>query len=110
MLSGFPVYHYFYNGNSYFGAEGGMRYLIAPAKCDDPADPAGEKKLPCLRVTVWPGPWSLEHTAAEKRQSAQFGGDQAGLDAAAAWLAERYAAERERWENIPSILDCEPDQ
>lgn len=110
MLSGFPIYHYFKNGNAFSGEEGGMRYLIAPGKRPDPADQSGEKTLPCLRATVWPGPWSLEHTAEEKCRTETFSGDQQGLDAAAAWLAERYAVERDRWADIPSILDCEPDR
>ena len=110
MLTGFPIYRYFQNGNAFSGAEGGMRYLIAPAKRPDPADETGEKKLPCLNVTIWPGPWSLEHTAEEKCETAVFAGDQQGLDAAAAWLAGRCAAESEKWASIPSILDCEPDR
>ncbi len=110
MLAGFPIYHYFKNGNAFSGEESGMRYRIAPDKRPDPADETGEKLLPCLTVTVWPGPWSLEHTAEEKYQSKSFAADQQGLDAAAAWLAERYAAGRETWANIPSILDCEPDR
>ena len=39
-----------------------------------------------------------------------FDGDQAGLDKAVAWLHERYTAEADRWADIPSILDCEPDR
>lgn len=110
MLSGFPIYHYFHNGNPYSGAEGGMRYLIAPGKRPDPADERGKRKLEYLTVTVWPGPWSIEHTADEKKQVQEFEGSQAGLDSATLWLQERYAAERDRWDNIPSVLDCEPDK
>ena len=110
MLHSFPIYHWFHCGNPYSGAEGGMRYIIAPAKRPDPADESGKKKQEYLVATIWPGPWSLEHTAEEKQESREFSGDQAGLDAATAWLAERYEAERDRWDNIPSILDCEPDR
>ena len=59
---------------------------------------------------MWPGPWSIEHTAEEKIESQDFEGSQAGLDAAVHWLQERYEAESERWQNIPSILDCDPDR
>ena len=90
MLDAFPIYHWFHNGNPYSGAEGGMRYVITPGKKADP--------------------WSIEHTAEEKIESAEFDGSQAGLDAAVAWLQERYRSEAARWENIPSILDCEPDR
>lgn len=102
MLQGFPPYRYFSNGNSFSGAEGGMRYLLAPG-----TDADGKK---CLCVTVWPGPWSLEHTAEEKCLTAAFAAEQAGLDAATEWLGQQYAEQRGRWLDIPSILDCEPDR
>lgn len=110
MLSGFPLYHYFHCGNPYSGAEGGMRYLIAPGKRPDPADESGKRKVEYLAVTVWPGPWSLEHTAEEKCTTEEFPGNQAGLDAAAAFLQQRYRDDAARWADIPSILDCEPDR
>lgn len=103
MLSGFPVYHYFKCGNTFTGAEGGMFYHLV-------ADKGGEDRPPCLRVTVWPGPWSREHTAEEKMQVQTFSPDQSGLDAATAWLKEQYDARRDVWDNIPSILDCDPDR
>ena len=53
---------------------------------------------------------SIEHTAEEKIETQLFDGDQAGLDKAVAWLHERYTAEADRWTDIPSILDCEPDR
>ena len=109
MLSGFPIYHYFHNGNPYSGAEGGMRYLIEPGKRPDPNDESGKKKVEYLTATVWPEPWSLEHTADEKKTVREFEGSQQGLDEAAAWLAEMYHTQQDRWSNIPSILDCEPD-
>lgn len=110
MLDAFPIYHWFHNGNPYSGAEDGMRYVITPGKKMDPADESGKRKIEFLTVTVWPGPWSVEHTAEEKIQSAEFEGSQAGLDAAVAWLHARYEADMPRWTNIPSILDCEPDR
>ena len=87
-----------------------MRYVITPGKKADPADESGKRKIEFLTVTVWPGPWSVEHTAEEKIRSAEFEGSQAGLDAAVAWLHECYKDDMLRWTNIPSILDCEPDR
>ena len=81
MLDAFPIYHWFHNGNPYSGAEGGMRYVITPIKVPDPSDESGKKKREALCAEVWPGPWSIEHTA-----------------------------EADRWTDIPSILDCEPDR
>lgn len=108
MLDAFPIYHWFHNGNPYSGAEGGMRYVITPIKVPDPSDESGKKKREALCAEVWPGPWSIEHTAEEKIETQLFDGDQAGLDKAVAWLHERYTAEADRWTDIPSILDCEP--
>lgn len=105
-----PIYHWFHCGNPYSGCQEGMRYILQPGKRPDPADETGKTKVEYLTVIVWPGPWSLEHTAEEKQQKAEFEGNQQGLDAAVAWLKERYEAEPERWTNIPSILDCEPDK
>ncbi|WP_455193159.1 hypothetical protein [Gemmiger sp.] len=110
MLDAFPIYHWFHNGNPYSGAEGGMRYVITPVKVPDPSDESGKKKREALYAEVWPGPWSIEHTAEEKIETHLFDGDQAGLDKAVAWLHERYTAEADRWADIPSILDCEPDR
>ena len=87
-----------------------MRYIIAPGKKPDPEDESGKRKVEFLTVTIWPGPWSLEHTADERQKSREFEGNQAGLDEAAAWLGEIYQEAPETWEVIPSILDCEPDK
>ena len=110
MLNAFPIYHWFHNGNSYSGAEGGMRYVLVPGKRPDPADETGKKKVEFLTASIWPGPWGVEHTAEEKIESRDFEGGQDGLDAAVRWLQEKYAESPERWQNIPSILDCEPDR
>ena len=110
MLNAFPIYHWFHNGNSYSGAEGGMRYVLVPSKRPDPADETGKKEVEFLTAYIWPGPWSIEHTAEEKIESRDFEGGQDGLDAAVRWLQEKYAESPERWQNIPSILDCEPDR
>ena len=110
MSFSLPIYHWFHCGNPYSGAEGGMRFIIEPKKKPDPADESGKKKMEYLVATVWPGPWSREHTAEEKQQHAEFSGNQPGLDAAIAWLKNCYAEESERWEGIPSLLDCEPDR
>ena len=87
-----------------------VRYVITPIKVPDPSDESGKKKREALCAEVWPGPWSIEHTAEEKIETQLFDGDQAGLDKAVAWLHERYTAEADRWADIPSILDCEPDR
>jgi hypothetical protein len=87
-----------------------MRYLVMPGKRADPADESGKKKIEYLTATVWPEPWSLEHTADEKKQSKEFEGSQAGLEAALEWLRETYRTQPEKWTDLPTILDCQPDR
>lgn len=107
-LENFPIYLYFKNGNTYSGAHKGMRYFIRQDKRDDPEDPAGKKKIPYLTACVWPEPWSVENTDPAKVTTKEFAPNQQGLEAAVAWLKEMRAARRRDWEEIPSILDCEP--
>ena len=109
MLSGFPNFHYFKNGNNYSGSHVGMRYFIEPVKEPDPADESGKKQLITLRATIWPEPWGLEYTAPEKRISERFPGGDEGVQKAEEWVAAQYNADPEKWSEIPNILDCEPD-
>lgn len=110
MLDAFPIYHWFHNGNPYSGGRG--RYAL----CHHPhqgARPERRERQEKARGPLHRGlarPWSIEHTAEEKIETQLFDGDQAGLDKAVAWLHERYTAEADRWTDIPSILDCEPDR
>ena len=110
MPAKFPIYHWFHNGNPYSGSLVGMRYLVQPGKRADPADASGKKKVEYLSVTIWPEPWSLEHTADEKKITREFAGNQQGLDEATAWINETYASDPGRWNVVPSILDSDPDQ
>ena len=71
MLNAFPIYHWFHNGNPYSGSEKGMRYVITPSKKADPADESGKRKIEFLTVTIWPGPWSIEHKAPSSRAARQ---------------------------------------
>lgn len=109
MLEGYPNFHYFKNGNSYSGAHIGMRYFIEPIKEPDPNDETGKKKMIYLQVTIWPEPWSLEHTAPEKQLHNRFPGSDEGISQTAEWIRETFESDVEKWSIVPSILDCEPD-
>ena len=52
MLDCLPIYHWFHCGNPYSGAQGGMRYLVAPAKKADPADESGKRKIEYLTLSL----------------------------------------------------------
>lgn len=45
MLDCLPIYHWFHCGNPYSGAQGGMRYLVAPAKKLTPPMKAASGRL-----------------------------------------------------------------
>lgn len=103
-----PVYLYFKNGNTYSGAHEGMRYQIRQGGRPEPDDPSGKKKIPYLEVKAWPEPWSIENTDPAKISTQEFSPDLAGLEQGVNWLKELLVSRREDWENIPSILDCQP--
>ena len=65
MLDCLPIYHWFHCGNPYSGAQGGMRYLVAPAKKADPADESGKRKIEYLTATI---SVSYTHLDVYKRQ------------------------------------------
>lgn len=103
-----PVYLFFKNGNTYSGSHQGMRYQIHQGARPDPQDESGKKKIPYLEVRAWPEPWSIEHTDPARISTKEFSPDPEGVQAGVAWLKEVLEARREEFENIPSILDCEP--
>ena len=88
MLDCLPIYHWFHCGNPYSGAQGGMRYLVAPAKKADPADESGKRKIEYLTATIWPGPLCFSLTDEEKKQrhTAPFSNE--GLEMLAEWMNE----------------------
>ena len=103
-----PVYLYFKNGNVYSGSHQGMRYQIRQGTRPDPQDESGKKKSPYLEVQAWPEPWSIEHTDPAKISVQEFSPDAEGVKAGVEWLRELLISRRQDWENVPSILDCEP--
>ncbi len=111
-----PLLHYFQRKNEYSGAKQGMRYFFSPiddAVLDEEGNPVldekGEaKKCKKLALTIWPDPWALNRTDPSLRMVNKYPFTEEGRTAAIAWLGECYAAEPERWQNCPSILDCEP--
>lgn len=107
-LEKLPVYLYFKNGNTYSGSHQGMRYQIRQESRPDPQDESGKKKIPYLEVRAWPEPWSIEHTDPAKISTREFTPDSAGVEEGVNWLKELLVSRKEEFENIPSILDCEP--
>lgn len=67
------------------GSHCGMRYYLILA--DDK-----------LAVYVYPEPWCFEATPEDQKEKNDFPFSQEGLDAAVAWINERFETERERWE------------
>ncbi|MCR5092630.1 MAG: hypothetical protein K6B72_01450 [Lachnospiraceae bacterium] len=92
----FGLNHYFY-GEAFFGSYQGMRYRVAadPLKRMRPDKPVEEGVQ--ILATVWPEPYSWASTADEEKSSESFPFSADGLEQAAAWLTERYEADRPRW-------------
>lgn len=108
MLTGIPLLHYFKCKNEYSGAHFGMRYHFKPGKQKTTAPDGTEQETAILTGTIWPDPWALEKTDPALRQVRVFPLSDAGLAEAQRWLQDTYAADEQRWNSCPSILDCEP--
>lgn len=103
-----PLLHYFKSKNNYSGNEGGMRYRLMPGKRTVTDADGGEKEESILTAEVWPDPWTIEMTDPALCSKAVFPLSEEGRSAAAQFLADSYSNEPERWQDLPSILDCEP--
>lgn len=111
-----PLLSYFQKNNEYSAALQGMRYFFRPykealldAEGNAVLDEKGkEKTKSMLEAVIWPEPWAMNRTDPALRQATQYPLNEAGRTAAIAWLEERYEAEFDRWQEIPSILDSEP--
>ena len=57
-----------------------------------------------IKATVFPGPQCFELTADETKESATFPFDGEGLDAAIAWLNQKYDEKPEEWKNGEKLL------
>ena len=99
-----PRLLFFQNKNSYSASQAEMRYRVVPGKRK--TDEGGDEAV--LTVDIWPGPWTIEFTDPALRMQQVFPLSEEGLAAAAAWVADTYAADPGRWQTAPSILDCEP--
>lgn len=108
MLTGIPLLHYFKSKNEYSGAHFGMRYHFKPAKRKLTKEDGTEEEQSYLLGVIWPDPWAEEKTDPALRIEREFPFSDEGLAQAAAWLAETFAADEERWRSCPGILDCEP--
>ncbi|MGC4019126.1 MAG: hypothetical protein QM793_07815 [Muricomes sp.] len=68
------------------GCHRGMRYYF---QMDDSKE--------TFTVTVYPEPWSLEHTPEEDKEKSSFPMSQEGMDCAIEWLYTMYESQKERW-------------
>lgn len=74
------------------GTHQGMRYRLEGVSVE------GGKQL---KVTVWPEPFNFVTTPEEQKTSALFSFDEDGVTDAVAWMNERLAEGRARWEQAP---------
>ena len=69
------------------GSHCGMRYYLTTS---------GD----LLTAYLYPEPWCFEATLDDQKEKKEFPFTQEGLDAALAWMNERYEADRDNWERI----------
>lgn len=60
-----------------------------------------EKAGDGLLAVIFPGPLCFDATPDEKKENKTFSFDDAGLDAAIAWLNESWEARKEEWRSLP---------
>lgn len=60
-----------------------------------------EKNGDEIKATIFPGPYNFDNTPDEKKETAQFSFDDAGLDAAIAWLNSQYETRKGEWDSLP---------
>ena len=53
-----------------------------------------------LLATIWPGPYSSDHTPDEKKQYAEFAFSPEGLEEIQEWLEEQYQAQSGLWKPV----------
>lgn len=87
----------------YSGSYKGLQYSV---------DVLDGEQGPEFEAAVWPAPYCREETDPALCETARFGFDEAGMQAAGRWVEEQYAAQKSRWSQAAevSILDAEPWQ
>lgn len=71
------------------GSMEGMRYMLKKISKEE-----GDK----LQAIVWPGPLNCVRTPEEKKTIKEFLFSPEGVEQAADWLNELYAADKAKWE------------
>ena len=85
MVERMDLFHLpFYKKEAFTGSDRGLRFWIGKAEIP-PEDGDGERET-VLRAVVWPEPFSLKHTADEKKRSRDFPFSEEGLDQAYEWI------------------------
>lgn len=87
----------------YSGSYKGLQYSVDLVE-------DGEGKA--FEAAVWPGPYCQEQTDPALCETARFGFDEAGMQAAEGWIEARYYADKGRWNAAAQacILDAAPWQ
>lgn len=72
----------------YTGSMEGMRYLLKRAK-------SGDEDV--IRVIVWPEPFGISRTPAEKQTMTEVPLTAEGVEQAADWINEQYETRKDYW-------------
>lgn len=97
MIDNIRNFHFYHNGNDFFGSYEGMRFAIEVKK---------EEEVQYLSACVWPAPFTRDKTSEDKIKYERFDMSPEGLENAKKWLNRQYDEDREKWllaQNAPLI-------
>ena len=85
MIERMDLFHLpFYKKEFFTGSDRGLRFWIG--KTELPSGKEAEEGRTVLRAILWPEPFSLEHTADEKKITKDFPFSEEGLDQVYEWV------------------------
>ncbi len=85
MIERIDLFHLpFYKKEAFTGSDRGLRFWIG--KTELPSEKEDEEGETVLRTILWPEPFSLKHTADEKKITKDFPFSEEGLDQVYEWI------------------------
>ena len=80
----------FLKKSPYTGSHSGMRYRM-------------EQEDDHIKTTIWPGPFAFAKAEQDKMESFNSSFDEDGIEAAIAWLNEKYEERKDEWDHVPIL-------
>ena len=84
----------YFKKTNYLGSLSGMRFCMGKYQ-------ENEESETQLRVTIWPGPFSMDNTDPEKMFAKDFSFNAEGISDAIDYVNATYENARDKWDDIP---------